>query len=58
MCELLIDNMFTMFDGRIFQQIVGIPMGTNCAYSSGRLVSLFAIGRHHAWASQEKRKRC
>ena len=29
--EFLIDNIFAMFGGRIFQQQVGIPMGTNCA---------------------------
>ena len=27
----LIDNIFVMFGGRVFQQTVGIPMGTNCA---------------------------
>ncbi len=27
----LIDNIFVMFGGRIFQQRVGIPIGTNCA---------------------------
>jgi hypothetical protein len=26
----LIDNIFAMFDGRVFRQTVGIPMGTNC----------------------------
>ena len=31
MLEFLIDNIFVKFGGRIFQQIVGIPMGTNCA---------------------------
>jgi hypothetical protein len=31
MVELLIDNIFAMFGGRVFQQTVGIPMGTNCA---------------------------
>ena len=31
MLEFLIDNIFVMFGGRIFQQTVGIPMGTNCA---------------------------
>jgi len=31
MLEFLIDNMFVMFDGRVFQQTIGIPMGTNCA---------------------------
>ena len=27
----LIDNIFVEFGGRIFQQTIGIPMGTNCA---------------------------
>jgi hypothetical protein len=27
----LIDNIFVMFGGHVFQQTVGIPMGTNCA---------------------------
>ena len=31
MVEFLIDNIFVMFGGRVFQQTVGIPMGTNCA---------------------------
>ena len=31
MLEFLIDNIFVMFDGRVFQQTIGIPMGTNCA---------------------------
>ena len=26
---LLIDNLFVIFGGRVFQQTVGIPMGTN-----------------------------
>ena len=26
-----IDNIFVEFGGRIFQQIIGIPIGTNCA---------------------------
>ena len=30
MLEFLIDNIFVMFDGRVFQQTVGIHMGTNC----------------------------
>ena len=30
MLEFLIDNIFVMFGGRVFQQTVGIPMGTNC----------------------------
>ena len=31
MLEILIDNIFAMFCGRVFQQTVGIYMGTNCA---------------------------
>jgi hypothetical protein len=31
MLEFFIDNIFVMFGGRVFQQTVGIPMGTNCA---------------------------
>ena len=29
--EFLIDNIFVFFGGTLFQQVVGIPMGTNCA---------------------------
>ena len=31
MLEFLVDNMFVVFAGKVFQQTVGIPMGTNCA---------------------------
>jgi nucleosome binding factor SPN SPT16 subunit len=31
MLGLLIDNIFEVFGNQIFQQTVGIPMGTNCA---------------------------
>ena len=31
MLEFLIDCIFLVFAGKVFQQIVGIPMGTNCA---------------------------
>ena len=31
MLEFLVDNIFVIFGGKVFQQIVGIPMGTNCA---------------------------
>jgi hypothetical protein len=33
--KFLIDNIFVMFGGRVFQQTVGIPMGTNCAPYAG-----------------------
>ena len=32
MLEFLVDNIFVVFAGKVFQQIVGIPMGTNCAH--------------------------
>ena len=31
MLEFLIDNIFVVFDGKIFQQTIGMLMGTNCA---------------------------
>ena len=31
MLEFIVDNIFVVFGGKVFQQIVGIPMGTNCA---------------------------
>ena len=30
MLNFLTDNIFVQFGGIIFQQIIGIPMGTNC----------------------------
>jgi len=30
MLEVLINNIFVMFNGRVFKQTVGIPMGINC----------------------------
>ena len=31
MVEFLVDNIYARFGGRLFQQMVGIPVGTNCA---------------------------
>ena len=31
MLEFLVDNIFLVFEGKVSQQIVGIPMGINCA---------------------------
>ena len=31
MLDFLTDNMFVEFGGLVFQQTIGIPMGTNCA---------------------------
>ena len=32
MLEFLIDNIFVIFGGRVLQQTVGIPMGTNSRF--------------------------
>jgi len=31
MLDFLIDNIFVLFGGLVFQQTIGVPMGTNCA---------------------------
>ena len=31
MVEFLIENIYVEYGGRVYQQTVGIPMGTNCA---------------------------
>jgi hypothetical protein len=41
MLEFLIDNIFVIFGGRVFQQTVGIPMGYILCSSSRRLIPLF-----------------
>ena len=41
MLEFLIDNIFVIFGGRVFQQTVGIPIGHKLCSSSRRLVPLF-----------------
>ena len=57
MLEYLIDNIFVEFGGRIFQQTIGIPMGTNCAqlladlflysYEAEFVQSLLQSGKKH-----------
>ena len=32
MLEFLVENIFVVFGGNVFQQIIGNPMGTNCAH--------------------------
>ena len=31
MIDFLADNIFVKFGGSLFRQVIGIPMGTNCA---------------------------
>ena len=55
MLEFLVDNIFVVFAGKVFQQIVGIPIGTNCApllanillysYEAEFIQSLLSTGR-------------
>ena len=55
MLEFLVDNIFVIFAGTVFQQITGIPMGTNCAplladiclysYEAEFIQSLLSTGR-------------
>ena len=55
MLEFLVDNIFVVFAGKFFQQIIGIPMGTNCAplladiflysYEAEFIQSLLSTGR-------------
>ena len=52
MLKFLIDNIFAMFGGRIFQQTVGIPMGTNCA---PLLVELFLYSYEADLKKNEKK---
>ena len=55
MLEFLVDNIFVIFAGKVFKQIIGIPMGTTCAplladlflysYEAEFIQSLLSAGR-------------
>ena len=55
MLEFLVDNIFVVFAGKVFQQIIGISMGTNCvplladiflySYEAEFIQSLLSTGR-------------
>ena len=57
MLVFLVDNIFVVFAGKVFQQTVGIPMGTNCAplladiflysYEADFIQSLLSTGKKH-----------
>ena len=56
MLEFLVDNIFVVFAGKVFQQKVGIPMGTNCtllladiflySYEADFIQSLLSTGKN------------
>ena len=56
MLEFLIDNIFVFFGGRVFQQTVGIPMGTHCAPLVADLIPYSYEAVFIKEVSQEKRK--
>jgi hypothetical protein len=56
MVEFLIDNIFVMFGGRVFQTDSRHTYGYKLCSPSRRLVPLFVRGILHTGASQEKRK--
>ena len=55
MLEFLVENIFLVFVGKVFQQIISIPMGKNCtpllvdifmySYEAENIQSLFSAGR-------------
>ena len=47
MLEFLVDNIFVVFAGKVFQQTVGIPMGTNCAPLLVDILSVFIRSGFH-----------
>ena len=57
MLEFRVDNIFVVFAGKVFQQTVGIPMGTNCAplladiflysHETDFIQSLLSTGKKH-----------
>ena len=51
MIEFLIDNIFVQFGGCLFRQVIGIPMGTNCA---PLLADLFLYSYENEFLTVEK----
>ena len=56
MLEFLVDNNFVVFAGEVFQQTVGIPMGTNnlCPSSRRHLSVFIRSGIHRVFALNGK----
>ena len=53
---LVIDNIFVVFAGQVFQHTLGIPMGTNYALPSHRHLSVFILSGIHAVFSLNGKK--
>ena len=67
MLHFLLDNVFIQVGGKVFQQCVGIPMGTNCApllaelllhdYESGAMIRFSRTNGHPQTKSFEFTRR-
>ena len=57
MLDFLVDNIFVVFGGKVFQQIVGIPMGTNCPSPNRHVSVLIRSGIHKSLLSTERKTR-
>ena len=56
MVEFLVDNIFVVFGGKVFQQINGIPMGTNCALLVADIFCTHTKRNSYSLCSQLERK--
>ena len=55
LCEaftFLMENIYVQFDGMVYQQIVGIPMGTNCAPLIADLFFILLREGLYVWPSK------
>ena len=53
MLDVLIDNIFVLLGGQVFQQTIGIPMDTNCALRYSPICFICLWGMLLSRASQE-----
>ena len=54
--ELLVDNIYVEFGGHVFQQTIGIPMGTNYAPLLAEMFLYSYEARFFEWLLQMERK--
>lgn len=53
MVDFLVDNIYVKMGDRVFRQVLGIPMGTDCAPF---LANLYLYARESAWLSEKERQ--
>ena len=56
MIEFLIDTIFEQIGGRVLQQAIGTPMGTNCAQLLADLFLYLYQAKFLDWLLKQKRK--